>query len=62
MNGPSNRMNQEGGYHRSPMSNEDLQHIFEKPFTKDELEYFNKTRAETVRKLLENSINHSNEA
>ena len=51
-------MNQEGGYHRSPMSKEDLKNVFEKPFKKDEIEYYNKTKKETVKLLLKNSINH----
>ena len=54
------RENLEGGYHRSPMSKEELKLVFERPFTSEEIEYFNKTTIETVRKLLENSINHSN--
>ena len=53
------KTNLEGGYHRPPMSNEELKVVFEKPFTIDELEYFNKTKTETVNKLLSNSINHS---
>ena len=43
------------------MSEEELKLVFERPFTSEEIEYFNKTTIETVRKLLENSINHSNE-
>ena len=35
------RMNQEGGYHRSPMSKEDLQNVFEKPFKKAPLQFPN---------------------
>ena len=54
------RANLEGGYHRSPMSKEELKLVFERPFTSEEIGYFNKTTIETVRKLLENSINHSN--
>ena len=53
---------QEGGFHRAPMSKEDLEIIFAKPFTTQELDYFNTTKIQVMQKLLANSYNHANKS
>ena len=52
------RNEQEGSYHRDPMSKEDLQFVLTEPFTEKELDYFNRTKVEISQKMLENSVNH----
>ena len=52
------RKDKEGSFHRSPMSNEDLEFIFTKPFTKPELEMFQKETHNKINALRKNSVNH----
>lgn len=49
---------QEGSYHRPPMSDQDLEVIFTQPFTEYELNYYNKTQHQVMQNLLANSANH----
>ena len=52
------KLDKEGSYHRSPMSEEDLNYVFNKPFTIEEQNIYRNVSQLNIRALKKHSVNH----
>ena len=52
------KKDKEGSFHRSAMAEDELKQIFTKPFSKEEINVYNRTTHNKISALMKHSVNH----